>query len=133
MPAQRKQRGRGRRSEWLRPRIVAERAYGVRLRQVARQVAAIVAGFAPDGVIADAALDAVVKSLRGYAELIGPWAESAARYMLTDVSRRNEATWRTAGEDMAAPLRQEIRTAPTGQLFQPEPYFKLNHADFDCM
>ena len=114
---QRKQRGRGRRSEWLRPRI-AERAYGVRLRQVARQVAAIVAGFAPDGVVADEALDGIVKALRGYAELIGPWAESAAGYMLADVSRRNEATWRTAGEEMAAPLRQEIRTAPTGALFQ---------------
>lgn len=105
-------------SAWLRPRV-AERRYGVRLRQVARQVGALISGHAPEGVIeTEAQLSGIEETLRRYADLIGPWAEAAARYMLTDASRRNERAWTTAGEEMGAALRQEIQTAPTGELYR---------------
>lgn len=93
----------------------SESGYNTRLRQVALQVDAIVKGLAPDGVITDRG--PILAALRGYAELITPWARSVARYMFADVSRRNARAWKEIGADMSRALRAEIAYAPTGMLY----------------
>jgi SPP1 gp7 family putative phage head morphogenesis protein len=92
----------------------AESSYNSRLRAVARQIDAIVRGYAPDGVIEN---ENVTKALRWYAELLKPWATSVAKYMVADVARRNERAWRQNGDDLSRAIQSEILYAPTGQLF----------------
>jgi SPP1 gp7 family putative phage head morphogenesis protein len=92
----------------------AESNYSSRLRQVARQIDAIVKGLSPDGVIEDSK---IIRALRGYADLITPWAETVARYMVADVSRRNARSWKQSGEEMSRALRVELEQAPTGGIF----------------
>lgn len=60
----------------------------------------------------------MVRALDNYAELIGPWAESVASYMLADVSRRNEAAWKSHGNEIGRSLRQEIQQTPLGGVFR---------------
>lgn len=92
----------------------AESNYSSRLRQVARQIDAIVRGLSPDGVVED---DKIIRALTGYADLLAPWAESVARYMVADVSRRNARSWKNTGEDMSRAMRVELEQAPTGSIF----------------
>lgn len=56
--------------------------------------------------------------LERYSEMLRPWAKAAAERMLTDVSRRDETAWRAAGQEMGRALREEIRTAPTGEALR---------------
>lgn len=104
----------GLRARWLQARL-AESSYNTRLRQVARQVGAIIKGFTPDGVLSDPG--PVLKALNDYADLIQPWAKSVAYYMLADVGRRNEKAWKELGKDMGRALRVELEQAPTGMIY----------------
>lgn len=92
----------------------AESNYSSRLRQVARQIDAIVKGLSPDGEVEDSK---IIRALTGYADLLTPWAESVARYMVADVSRRNARSWKQTGEEMSRALRVELEQAPTGGIF----------------
>lgn len=104
----------GNRERWLMARQ-AESAYNTRLRAVAKQIDAIIRGLAPDGKLTDRG--PLMDALRGYSELLGPWAKSVARYMFADVSRRNARAWQEIGADMAKSLRAEMAYAPTGLLY----------------
>lgn len=95
----------------------AEASYVARLRQVARQVDAIVRGLSPDGGLG-AQRGPIERTLAQYAEMLVPWAASVARHMLADVSRRNERAWREIGAGMSRSLRLEMAYAPTGVLFR---------------
>ena len=72
-------------------------------------------GVSPDDT---AAIGRIEKSLRDYAEAIGPWARAHAQRMLEDVSRRDAAVWADLAKDMSRALRQEIKEAPTGELLR---------------
>lgn len=103
----------GLRSKFLMARA-AESNYNSRLRQVAKQIDLIVKGLSPDGVVKD---DQIINTLKGYADLLLPWATTVARYMVADVSRRNAMSWRKHGDEMGKALRVELEYAPTGALF----------------
>ena len=105
----------GKRQRWVLARR-AESSYITRLKQVARQIDIIVRGYAPDGLVADS--NQLVKMLRDYAELITPWANAVATFMVADVDRRNARMWREHGEEMGKALRVELQQAPTGVLFR---------------
>jgi SPP1 gp7 family putative phage head morphogenesis protein len=92
----------------------AESSYNTRLRQVAKQIDVIIKGLAPDGIVRD---DGVLKALRGYSEVIEPWAQSVARYMLADVSKRNAKAWKEQGNDIASALLTELSHSHTGHVF----------------
>jgi SPP1 gp7 family putative phage head morphogenesis protein len=104
----------GTRERWLMARQ-AESSYNTRLRQVARQVDAIVRGIAPDGVVPNDG--ALRRTLAGYAEMLEPWAQAVARYMFADVARRNAKAWKEIGGEMSRALQAEIAHAPTGMLY----------------
>ena len=106
---------RKRRSLWIRARA-AEAQYSLRLKGIAGAINAIVRGFAPDGT--PEAIAPLLRALHGYSELIGPWAESVAGYMLADVNRRNERAWAEHGDAMGRSLRQMIRTTPVGAEYR---------------
>ena len=102
------------RANWIAARR-AESSYNTRLRQVARQVGAIVKGFAPEGEVHD--LASVITALKQYSILINPWARSVARYMLADVARRDLNMWKALSADISASMRSELLNAPTGSVY----------------
>lgn len=94
----------------------AERTYARQLRGVARQINAIVKAFAPNGSVND--LNAMQSTLARYSELLRPWARAVGAGMLSEVSRRDETAWFEHGAEMGRLLREEIRTAPTGDMLR---------------
>ena len=68
-----------------------EAAYARQLGQVARHVGDIVARMAPEGVVTD--LVSLITMLNHYSATLQPWAESVARRMIFDVSKRDVAAW----------------------------------------
>lgn len=59
----------------------------------------------------------MIQLLRGYADLLGPWAESAAAFMVADVARRNLRGWEQVSSAMADGIRSELAQAPTGAYY----------------
>jgi SPP1 gp7 family putative phage head morphogenesis protein len=49
--------------------------------------------------------------------MLKPWAGAVSRYMIAEVNKRNEATWKAVGKEMGRALLAEIQQAPTGMLF----------------
>jgi SPP1 gp7 family putative phage head morphogenesis protein len=92
----------------------AEIEYARKLRSIAKQVGHIVQGFAPKGVVLNQ--EALLSSLRKYAEMITPWAKTVAKTMLEDIARRDESMWSQMGEDIGRNLKAEIMVTPTGTL-----------------
>jgi SPP1 gp7 family putative phage head morphogenesis protein len=90
---------------------LAEGQYARQLQMVARQIDALVRGLQPDDEAGLAVLNA---TLRRYADVLRPWARSAARIMLENVLRKDLRNWRQQTRQFSAALRQEIETAPTG-------------------
>jgi SPP1 gp7 family putative phage head morphogenesis protein len=108
----------GKRGRWQAARA-SETAYNTRLRGVAKVIDTIIKGYISATDVVQA-LDVmrVRASLDRYAELLAPWARSVARYMLADVSRRNEQQWFDNSKEMGRALRAELQQAPTGMLLQ---------------
>lgn len=105
----------GIRSEWDAARK-GETYYSARLRSVAVQVGDIVNVFAPKGVVKN--MSALLRALSGYSELLTPWAEEVARYMVADVARRNDRIWRNVSKEMAVGLRGELMYSSQGLVFK---------------
>ena len=93
----------------------AESNYNSRLRQVAKQIGAIIKGLAPDGEVKD--LTEMKLALGRYADLLRPWARSVANYMLADVARRDYKMWQQNSLDISRAMRSEILNAPTGSAY----------------
>jgi SPP1 gp7 family putative phage head morphogenesis protein len=98
------------RKNWLRAKR-AEGQFAVQLRQIARQIDVIVRGLW-SGPGSDTS--AIEQMLRRYADLIEPWARATSERLITEVSRRDAASWHELGKRISRSLRQEIETAPTG-------------------
>nr|WP_253260894.1 phage minor head protein [Rhodanobacter glycinis] len=64
------------------------------------------------------ALPTITNMLDRYSEALGDWAVRTATKMLTEVDSRDRQSWMELAADMSKELREEIRTAPTGKLFQ---------------
>jgi SPP1 gp7 family putative phage head morphogenesis protein len=93
----------------------AERHYVMQLRKVARSIGQIVKAFPPGDPMAE---PIIRRALEDYSTLIMPWSRATAQAMLMDVNRRDERAWRTITEAAGSALREEIRRAPTGLVFQ---------------
>lgn len=93
----------------------AESGYAARLRKIARHVADIVGMFDPNE--ARAAL-LIRSALERYAQAIDPWAQSAARLMVAEVAKRDEASWNEVAAKMGRAIGSEIRSAPTGEVMR---------------
>lgn len=91
----------------------AEVKYGAQLRSIAEQCGVIIRGLTPKGGVPDPAV--VERALRAYSVMIEPWAKAVGARMLADVSRRDEAVWKSIASDMSRALHEEIRSAPTGE------------------
>lgn len=57
----------------------------------------------------------LVEMMRRYSEALGPWAESAAASMVSEVNERSLAVWKASGMQISESLRAEILRAPTGE------------------
>jgi len=91
-----------------------ERRYATTLRQVARQIGAIISGF-PDPMADPASVPRLTDTLARYADLIGPWSEAVARRVISEVEGQNAKAWARHSRDMSRELRAEIAFAPTGE------------------
>ena len=49
--------------------------------------------------------------------MLQPWARSVARYMLTDVARRDYKMWQQNSLDISQSIRSELLNAPTGGIY----------------
>lgn len=99
----------------------AETTYSVALRKIARQIDELVEGSgvtSEDGEINAAAVPGLQHVLASYASVIEPWGRAVARRMLTEVARRDETAWRSLADRMGRSLSEEIRQAPTGEIFR---------------
>lgn len=92
----------------------SESNYMRRLLQVSRQVDSLVRGMMGQD---PKALQRLEEVLRGYADLLLPWAETVAKAMVLDVAHRNLRAWKQNSEDISKALRVEIENAPTGHLY----------------
>lgn len=100
------------RRQWAHSRR-AETHYACQLVRLARHIEVLI-----NGVAADQPPTMIEHMLRAYADLIEPWAIASAAAMLADVSRRDAAMWAQHSRAMSRALREEIATAPTGELLQ---------------
>lgn len=72
------------------------------------------------GLLQGEAFDAALmqRTLQHYAQVIQPWAESVAGYMLRDTARRNELQWRKVSALIGRGLRHELANQQTGYTMQ---------------
>lgn len=57
-------------------------------------------------------------ALEQYARILTPWAQAVGQRMVTEVAARDERSWFQISERMGKALRQEIATAPTGEVMR---------------
>jgi SPP1 gp7 family putative phage head morphogenesis protein len=101
-------------SEWWHARR-AESQYGVQLRKIARHIGEIIRGFdLNDQADANVLRDA----LRRYAEMLIPWARSAARAMVAEVAARSDKQWRTIGKDMGRSFADVLNGPDIGARYR---------------
>ena len=92
------------RQEWAAARR-AETQYAVQLRKIARHVGHLISGFDLDDEH-DASL--LAEALQRYAQILTPWAKSAARRMVAEVGARSDQIWRKVASEMGANVRQVL-------------------------
>lgn len=101
------------RERFLKARNAGKKFSG-QLTKVARQVGAIVDGFAPQGVVQDPLQ--LRRALAKYAEMLEPWARSVSAQMIAEVEQRDRTAWTRMGQEIGRNLREEIENAPTGDV-----------------
>jgi SPP1 gp7 family putative phage head morphogenesis protein len=95
----------------------SEKKLARQLRQVAKQVGAIVRGFAPSGVVGEM-MPQINRSLERYAELLLPWAAEVARETVAETFRRDLSAWQDLGREIGRNLKAEVERAPTGEVMR---------------
>jgi SPP1 gp7 family putative phage head morphogenesis protein len=95
-----------------------ERTYASRLFSVARQIGAIIRGFAPDGVTDLSGFFQLRETLNRYAEILLPWSRKVAEDMVNEVARKDASAWEEHGRKMGRALRKELAHAPTGEILK---------------
>lgn len=95
-----------------------ESHYARQLRKIARHVAEIVRGMAPDGNVTPDIDMQISDAMRRYSEILEPWAKAAAARMLGDVDRQDAKGWEQHSQAIGKALRHEIANAPTGRALQ---------------
>lgn len=101
------------RLRWRRVRQT-EAYFARQLRKVAQQVGHLIEGMAPDGIILNQ--HDLQQSLRQYAVLLRPWANTVASRMQADVMLRDEKAWLETAHSLGRELRQELAESPAGML-----------------
>lgn len=103
----------GRRANLLMARA-AESNYRSRLLQVSKQVDLLIRGMAGSG---PEAAERLQQTLRQYAALLNPWAQTVARYMVAEVARRNLKGFGQVSVELSRGIVEELENAPTGSLY----------------
>lgn len=89
----------------------AEYQYGVQLRKIARHIGDIIRGHQPEN---QAEANTLANMLSRYADTLTPWANAAARRMVTEVKARSDKQWRTVSEEISRELAKELETPDIG-------------------
>jgi len=93
------------------PTTIYERA----LRGIAREVGKLIDGYQPTDPVSSASL---TQALKGYSELIGPWALHLATNLFGQVDRQDKMAWQEHSKTMSESLRKEIANTDTGSVLQ---------------
>ena len=89
--------------------------YARALRGVAKEVGKLVVGYQPTDLIS---VEKLRRALRGYSEILGPWALRLVNRILQGVENQDKYAWRQHSKDMAYALRQELLNAPLGKTLE---------------
>ena len=100
----------------LRAARAAEKRYTRQLERIARQIGEFARAAASSPT--PARLSRVASALRSYREALAPWAQTAGERMLAEVSASNLREWRGRTELMGRSIREEIESAPTGEVMR---------------
>jgi SPP1 gp7 family putative phage head morphogenesis protein len=92
-----------------------ESFYIVRLRQVARAIDALIAGFSAENLDENILLQG---ALGEYANVLEPWARAVGWRMIRETAARDASNWDAIARKMGRALRREIETAPTGLIMR---------------
>lgn len=101
------------RAAWIKVRN-AERDYARKLRRLVSMLHEMVQVVGPDN------LETLEFAINRYIDAITPWAESVARRLVMEVTRRDSKAWATFTRGMGRSLRQQIEEAPVGRVLQTE-------------
>jgi SPP1 gp7 family putative phage head morphogenesis protein len=104
----------GDRFEWMKARR-AETQYGIQLRRIARHIGEIIRGFDLRDTF-DA--EVLTAALRRYAEILDPWARSAARALVAEVAARSDKPWRKVSAEMGRNFAETFAGPDIGQRFR---------------
>lgn len=102
------------RSAFLRASKIV-RNYETRLRSLAKQIGAILAGH---DVGSASGAQAAAAALGRYADTLHPWAEAVANRMVRETAARDERSWFSVAARMGRALKEEIQEAPVGRVMQ---------------
>jgi SPP1 gp7 family putative phage head morphogenesis protein len=95
----------------------AENDYARKLRVLGRYVGNYINLLFPNGYPSSHdAMSRLFEAMDLYSESLRPWAETAARSMIINVDRRNEAAWREHGKEMSRLLGREIAQTDIGDI-----------------
>lgn len=95
----------------------AERQYGAQLRRIANQIGHIVQGIFNPNDPADPGWSAIQTALDTYRRLLGPWAQAAARRVVTEIDQRDLKAWIEHGRAIGRELQREMASAPIGPQY----------------
>lgn len=73
---------------------------------VAEQIALLINGFAPNGVVSD--IQSLEQALYRYADIIRPWASTVSEQMIAELNQRDEQAWIEMGKEIGRGLRAEV-------------------------
>lgn len=92
-----------------------EAEYNRALRGLAAEVGKIIKAF---GDITPEKLPRLSETLRKYAEVVTPWAESKAELMVAQADRQDRRAWYNASQNMSLAMREQIRSTPVGETMR---------------
>ena len=85
------------------------------LRNVARQVSKLIAGYEPKDVIS---ADALRRALFSYAEILSPWALNLVRDIMGQANKQDKEAWKKHTRAMGLAMQKEIAEAPMGEVLR---------------
>ena len=94
-----------RKSVWI------EKRYARQLRDVARQVGRLVGAHDP---LRSGGIEAMMRALRQYAELLTPWAEQVGAQTAQQLDRQDWSVWRKQSREIGKGLMDLIERQPAG-------------------
>jgi len=89
-------------------------SYERALRAVAKQIGRLIEPYKPEENLDPMSMQSLIQILKGYSELLGPWALNLCNNVFRSVDNADRSAWREHSKNMSVALRKELDNAPIG-------------------